>query len=1811
MITDWKLALFIALLAISSQLLGQPLEVNNAPPITPGNLITNIFLGDGVEVLDVQFQGSAASVGFFQNGEDEIGLGRGIVMSTGYAASAPGRVGVDASGSMLSNEIVSGLASDPDMEALSGSSNINDLVAYTITFIPISDTLSFRYAFASEEYPEYVCSDFNDVFGFFISGPGINGPYSNNAENIALIPNTSLPVAINNVNPGLVGTNGDAVNCIPPEGTLAFSQYYNSNTGSASRPVFDGITDVFTAETAVYPCSTYTIKLVICDVADEFFDSGVFLEAKSFGTGSLNVKTATVSLDGSVAEGCTAGELVFSLPAPAESDYAIDYSILGTAQNGVDYQFIPAGLFIPAGDSVLSIPIIAFDDGLAEGTEAIVIDVQRDPCNRDTLIIPIKENVLLEPELRPDTSLCRGDSVRLDGTVDVPLPSPLTFYNEDTLVISPSNLTLYSDIDVFGVLPATLGPGVIRSVCIEDLQTTWADDLRIFLIAPGGQFMELVTDIGNAGDNFIGTCFTPTAAVPITSLSAADQPFTGEFAPEGLWEDLYGENNPTNGTWRLAVLDKFLADTPVLNRWSITFTPLYEINYEWQPTAGLSCADCPDPVARPDTAATYVVTATDSYGCESYDTVALEILPALDAPQLACAAVTGSSITVAWPGVPGATGYEVNVDSAGWEPASGANEHTVNGLFLATTVNVEVRATGPCSSLIASIACSTPGCAPPAAQVVSTSDVSCFGGADGSLTLAASDGTAPYQYVLDGQSNATGTFAGLPAGTYLAQAIDATGCPASLQVTINQPDSVIGVAATQAPTCYGSADGSAAFEISGGNPPFSFSWNNGQTDSIAAGLAAGTYLTEVSDAAGCAYSFQLTLQEPDPVEVEIATDSVRCFGGSIGGRAVVTATGGTGMYTYAFPPGTLIGTTPNQAVALSQGIYGVTITDTNGCEASDSFAIYEPEALQLQLSIEDVLCANGTNGGASVLVSGGTGAYAYYWQDALGDTLGTAPGISGLAAGSYILDVADAYGCWTSDIFTISAPPPIGYMLDVQPATCPNSADGAASLEVSGGTAGYAYNWSDIGPGPAVRNGLPAGNYFVTVTDLNSCSVEIPVAIESPPPIVLDFATMPVSCPGSADGQATALPSGGGGNYSYSWATGQNTAIAGGLPAGPVSVTVTDGNGCQATAVTEVGEASPLLLELEGEGPACFDGNDGTATATVQGGAGNYSYQWSNGQSGPTASGLPSGAHRVTVTDGNGCTAVGSVLLEEPAVLTNFITTQPASCNPEPDGLATANAQGGTPPYRYSWSDGQSQANAQSLAMGVYTLTLTDANGCALTDTVEVDGIPFISLSLESRDVSCNGGADGVVSVNAQGGSGNYSYNWSAGVSSGLQASGLSAGSYSVTVADELGCESVASVMVEEPSALSLEAVVGRVSCSGERDGRISLFVAGGASPYSILWNTGDTTLAIEELGVGAYSATVTDANGCRVSRADEVVEASPIGVSIEIEDADCYGEPTGAVRVEASGGLPPFAYRWPGGETAPALEGIPAGSYALSITDAAGCEIVEEIVVGQPSGPLEAAVTPVDVSCFGKKDGRIEIAGSGGTPFYRYSLDGDFFSGNNAFIGLAPGSYNVYIQDINGCAFRAGAVTVGEPQPILVNLGETRAAGFGEAIRLQPEVTGGVGALAYYWEPLDSSLLSCFDCSTPLVTVTGQASIKAIVTDEKGCTGEDIVTVYPQKDRPVFVPTGFTPNGDGSNDRLLVHAKEDIEILVLFFRVYDRWGELLFEANGFEPNDENYGWDGAYRGQPAQGGVYIWHVGVEFVDGNREEVRGNSTLVR
>jgi gliding motility-associated-like protein len=1882
-----RCTLLLIFISGSHWLIGQPLEVTDGAtnPYTPDNLITNIFLGDGVEVINVQFDGDATAVGFFQDGEDEIGIERGLVMTSGAVSSNGATTGVDNPGNQFASTGNSNTVTDADMATIGAPFAPNDVCRYTITFIPTADTLRFRYVFASEEYPEWACSSFNDIFGFFISGPGINGPYTNNSENIAIIPGTNLPVTINNLHPA----NGPGC---PP----SFEEFYNDNNGSANLPVYDGFTDVFTAEAVVVPCEEYTIKLVISDVGDQIYDSGVFLEAKSFGTGSLEVDIATVSLDGTITEGCSDGVLTFSLPSPTESDYLIDYNIFGTAINGIDYEFIPTDLFVPQGDSTVSVPIIAFEDGLDEGVETIAIDVQRDICNRDTFFINIRDNELIPPDLGPDLDICAGDTVQLDGTINIPLPPPPAFTNETDIVIGPPGENVFSPVDVFAVQPFQLGPGVIQSVCIN-VDHMWLSDLDIFLVGPNEQFVELTTDNGSNGDDYIETCFVPGATTPIDYVMppASGAPYTGTFAAEGVWEDLWSsQENPTNGTWNLLLIDDSNGFEGTLLDWTIVFEPLYQIFYNWTPTTGLSCSDCPNPLAYPDTTTTYFLNAFDSYGCEVFDTITIFVDDVLPAPDVSCGVISDTCITVNWDLIPGAFDYEVSVNGFPWETPNGVLSHTVCGLSFNQQVTIEVRAIDDCSGLIGSATCTTPDCVGANLSLEGVTDVDCFGGNNGQIEIGATSGAPPYVFELGAESNDTGLFTDLEAGVYQVSVTDAGNCTITIDVEVDQPEEILVDPIILEPvSCNGVTDATVTATVTGGTGPYTFDWNGVQFDSIATNIGPGELMVEVTDVNGCTGMAMIELLEPDPITLTSSSTLIIC-NGDTNGTATISALGGAGNYTYLWDVNA-----NNQdsltAVDLAAGFYTVTVTDQNGCFVETTVEVSENSPITLDFDTEDASCNGFTDGEATVIPSGGgIGIYFYQWDANANNQ--TSPTAVDLGPGTYEVTVSDILNCAVTDTITVEAPVGLDVAIDLEPTSCSNFQDGAASVTVSGGQPGYTYEWSDGGNPTPDRDDLAAGVQDVTVTDDNGCFEVIEFEIEAAEVIELTFDSTATACFNGVDGTATVAAMGGSGNYTYLWEDLQTTPTAIGLPAGMIQVTVTDDNGCEATGSVEVLQAEEIELTITGNDALCFEENSGDATIVAGGGIAPYTYLWSDNQNTPTATDLSAGMYEVTVTDANGCEAIEMIELFEPAELTATLDVNNLSCSGNPDGTATVTPDGGTEPYSYLWSDNQTTPTAIGLAAQAYSVTVTDDNGCMVELDLNVGEPEELEVDLGFSNVSCNGGADGTASVEVLNGNPPYNFEWSNSAAT-ADIDNLTAGSYLVTVTDAEGCETVEAVQIEEPEALSAAldqsdalcnsspdgtasvtdvlygststplsefsfawstvpvqtnpqafGLVGgetytvtitdqqgceitetvtighptpvevtvvdaiEVSCNGGADGAATVSATGGAGDYEFLWdaNAGSQSgSTADNLGSGTYTVTVTDGNGCKQITTVDIVEPDPILLDVDVTDVACFGESSGAASATIEGGSAPYDIVWSGGQTGPDIADLIAGAYEVTVTDAKGCVTETTLEVDQPDDPLVADFSVQDVSCPDNQDGIIFMEPFGGTGPYIYSLDQENFVGSSQLVALESGNYNVLVEDANGCRYITGNIFIGEPDPLTVDIGpESVNINAGETFTLTAETNR--EPVTYNWIPLGPESLDCYDCQQVTTEeLQYPATIMVVATDEFGCRAEDKIFIFIDRVRKVLVPTAFSPNGDSNNDLLLVHGNPGVKILE--FKVFDRWGELLFQRGDFDINDPAVGWDGNFRSQKMTPGVYMWHVVAEFADGTIEEYTGSTTLIR
>lgn len=1721
-----KCVLFTFLLLSFFQFAQAQIEVEPTGTLfTPESLISNVFLGDGVEVLDVQHTGTDNSVGYFTNGSNEIGIDRGIVMSTGRAvvASSPNSQGG-------TTGMTSGPSTDPYLNVI--ADNLNDLTSYTIRFVPSADTLHFRYTFASEEYPEYVCSEFNDAFGFFIHGPGINGPYPNNARNIALVPDpavagglsfTQTPVTINNVNSGVPGGTNPASNCTPPNGSLAYGNYYRDNSNSMNL-TYDGYLSVFFAQVVVTPCEEYTIVLSLADVSDNMFDSAVFLEARSFGTGTLKVDINTVSLDGSLAEGCEDGLLSFDLPRPVEQDFFLDYTIFGTATNGVDYSTIPTDLFIAAGDSSVSVPITVFEDGIQEGIETLGIDVQLNICKRDTFYFLLNDNQLTFLDLGPDTVICSLSPVRLDGNIPLTLPEPPQFSNTTDYPIiqiadnfpPPSGTQpTISPIDVLGVQPTTLEAGVLKNICIN-IDHNFASDVDLFLFTPSGQFLELSTDNGKDGNDYIDACFTETAVDTIDFGSQAPDsipPFTGDWYPEGFFEDIYG--SPINGEWYLALKDDQNGFDGTLLDWTICFNPVYQVNFQWTPETGLSCTDCPDPIATPDTTTTYTLEITDTYGCSIIDQITIEVSSDVAAPQVNCIPTT-NSITLEWAAVDRAEGYEININGSGWTPVNGNLSHTITNLGMNEIINYEIRGTGNCEGSIFSDACTTLNCVSPVVMVDQIIPADCNGAATGSVQASASGASPFHIFELAGVDvNNTGLFTGLPAGEYNLVVTNNIGCPASELITITEPDPLQAVIIVEdSISCTGESDGALTVVVTGGNGPFNFTWNNTSTDSINRGISTGMIEVAISDQGGCMTMASFDLGEPEPFTLFSSFTQASCFGGN-NATAMALPDGGTPPYTYVWANGQ----TTQTATGLTAGAEPVQVTDRNGCVQNTIVDIQETPSISL--SFEGVMpgCAGGANGNITAMPTGGTGSYSYLWDN--GQTWQT---VVAIGAGTYSVTVTDERMCTTEGSFSIDDPAPIMVDPAISLPSCSNSADATISVAVTGGTGNYTFSWADDNTAITTsRDNLTAGNYTFTVRDEIGCEKDTIITINAPDPITIITSNTPVGCSGGNTGAAAVEAMGGTGTLTYQWdinGTIVTTQMVENLAAGDYPLTVTDINNCTLTEIVTVQQSAGIDVVERITNINCFSENGGAVSLEISGGNAPYTLEWTDAAgnilgTSNSIENLTAGDYEIRITDANNCLQTDIFTVTQPEELTlNFTQVNDLNCFEINTGNIELSVEGGTGNKTYQWSNGANSMNISQLMAGTYTVTVTDEMSCTKELSTTIIQPAPLTISDTTLPLSCASLDDGSIAIAVSGGTatnGNYQYQWSNGGNTSLQEN-LPAGDYQVTITDNLGCTLVQSYNIDTPSPIILDVVPEPVACNGTATGMATVNASGGAGNYTYQWDAeanNQTTATANALLANIYMVTVTDGNNCTQTTIAEVLEPLEISNTFEQTDVDCFGASSGTLTAQTGGGIEPFTYSWTGPDnfsaTTSTLDNLPAGIYNLTITDGNNCTSESSATLTQPATGLTAAISAPDTVCFAASTGTATVLPSGGTGNIEFLWD--FENQTTSTINNLPaGSWNVTVTDESGCSTLQTA-TIEENPEIIVELSETGPLCFdgtdGQAA-IAAITSGGNPAspdnYTYRWNTGETT--------ATIENLTGGDRYTIIVNDIHQCVGEASIQI-------------------------------------------------------------------------------------------------------
>jgi hypothetical protein len=1092
-------------------------------------------------------------------------------------------------------------------------------------------------------------------------------------------------------------------------------------------------------------------------------------------------------------------------------------------------------------------------------------------------------------------------------------------------------------------------------------------------------------------------------------------------------------------------------------------------NYSWSPSGGTNAT------AVNLTVGVYTVTVTDGEGTQITRSATITQPPILNAvPATTNVACNGGANGVAAISASGGAGGYTYL----WN--TGATTSAITGL-LAGTYSVTVTDANSCTKIVNNIQVTQP---PVLNAIPAVTNVSCNGGSNGVATVTASGGAGGYTYLWNTGAT-TATITGRPAGTYSVTVTDANSCTKIVNnISITQPPALGGTSSTTPVSCFGGANGTATVTPSGGTGSYTYAWSpSGGTAATATGLTAGTYSVTITDSNACTFVLSgITVSQPSAaLNGTIAITNVACNGGT-NGAASVTPSGGTGTYSYLWNTGATTAT----ITGLTAGVYSVTITDSNSCaKIINNINVTQPPVLNAVPAFTNVSCNGGANGVASVTASGGAGGYSYLWN-----TGATTATITGLTAGTYSVTVTDGNSCTKIlNNITITQPPVLDGTTYTTPVSCFGGSNGTASVTASGGAGTYTYAWAPSGGTAATATGLTAGTYSVTITDANSCVKTINNIVVGSPTAALTATPAAQTnnlCNGGTSGSATVAVTGGTGTYTYAWApSGGTAATATGLSAGTYTVTVKDANLCQTTQSFTITQPTVLNATAAAQtNIACNGAATGSATVSATGGTGSYTYSWApSGGTAATASGLTAGTYTVTVTDANLCSDTQSFTITQPSVLSATTASVGVSCFGGSNGSASVTASGGTPTYTYAWTPlGGTSSTITGRPAGNYTCTITDANGCTLVKNITIGTPAALSGTILKTDVSCNGGTNGSAAVTATGGTGAYTYSWAPTGGTAATATGLVAGTYTVTITDANTCSTTATVTISQPNALSAVASQTNVLCNGSATGTATVTVSGGTPNYTYLWSpSGGTAATASGLTVGNYSCLITDSNGCTITKTFTITQPPVLSATTSQINATCVSP--GQAGVTASGGTTPYTYLWSNGATTAIATGLTAGNYSAVITDANGCTITKNFVIAT-TNTLVATTSQTNVLCNGSNTGSASVIPSGGPGPFTYVWAPFGGSGDTAN-NLIAGNYSVTITSANGCSIVKN-FTITEPTPINITPSQTNLLCNGAVTgTASVVVTGGTGAYTYSWSPSGGTAATATGLAAGTYTVT------------------------------------------------------------------------------------------------------------------------------
>jgi len=1247
--------------------------------------------------------------------------------------------------------------------------------------------------------------------------------------------------------------------------------------------------------------------------------------------------------------------------------------------------------------------------------------------------------------------------------------------------------------------------------------------------------------------------------------------------------------------------------------------------YQWSGPGGFSSSDQNPNLGPlgPANAGTYSVTVTNAAGCTDVASVNVTVLPGVTvsvdpANPSFC---EGQSVLLTASGQGGGGGYQFAWTTPGG-PDNGPSIVVDQGGAYSVTLTDANGCTATAEGVITVLEGPLVSISPDPAGYCSGGSVelsgTISGGAGGNVLVWTDPAGNPF--------NTPTHLAEVP-GAYTLTVTDQAGCTGSASVVVSEnPLPAVTVSSDPPALCAG-AEAVITASAQGGTGNYTFNWQTPGGPATGNPLLAsqpGTYVLTLTDAAGCTATDSLILDPGSDLQVSFNPNPATfCPGGSVTLNAQVQgAQGGALTYLWDTPFGQASG---NPLTIAISGAFSVTVTEENGCSGSASIMVSENASLSLSFEADTVLLCTGGQAILRGAANGGNGNYTYTWLYPGGPGTGDTLAVS--APGTYLLEALDGNGCMGLDSVLVLPDPGIDLViLAGQPALCPGAAT-TLTLQPAP-AAGWSVQWTTPS-GPSVAYPLNAsgpGTYIARVTYGAGCTAADTLVLDAlPVPQISITPANPSVCAGGSLPLSVALQSGGP-LVIYSWSTPSGPSAGPTVQAslaGAYAVTVTNAEGCTATASTTLSFSPGLSVSFPAPSLSICSGAQVALSPLIASGTAPYTYSWSGPSGSSTADTLFTGApgsYAVTVTDAGGCTGAAQVILLIGTSLdVNLLPVSPGFC-PGQDVLLQAQAPGGQAPLQFQWNGPAGSSASPTLSAGqagTYMVTVTDASGCSGQASVIVQAWPAPQVALIAADTALCFSQTTQIQASASGGSAPYNYTWAGPgtAPSGALWTGAFPGSYQVTVTDSRGCSTQEQTTINSRPDLILSMDPGQPVICRNQSVSVSASVISGTGPFIWTWTTPSGTLAgnpVTLTEAGAYQVQAADPFGCTGSL-NFVIPEDDLVVFMQLSTSVTCGNTPYTGQASATGGLPPYTFSW----TAPSgpATGTPvsisgAGQVMVVATDQRGCSMATSIVVNTRPGTV-LNVSTINETCPGAEDGRVILADlTQGVLPIELQVQGGTTRIINALpfelTGFRAGTYALLLNDAGGCQTEYLAAIGVSYVPELRFQPDELTILQGEGVTLEPQLN--FPANFFLWNPSDG--LSCADCRTPRAAPDQSTLYTLTATDEEGCEASATVRVIVLSNTRIYLPNAISPNEDGINDRFFVQAGDE-GVRVGSLRIYDRWGDALFEAFDLPVNDGNAGWDGKYRGKIMDPGVYIYVVELMFPDGRTRLYRGDITLIR